>query len=127
MFHVYLDAAGNQLAYNGPSSDKREVHLRNDLNAGAISTSIYRNGKMLAVKIGVTPGQKAVFRFKPSVWIGAVSEVEEGQIMNSAIVKQVNTEIGLLGIASADIVMSGGGSGSTATPYSFSLENIVYK
>jgi hypothetical protein len=37
----------------------------------------------------------------------------------------VNTEISLEGIASADIVMTGGGSGSSAQPFVFSLQNVV--
>ena len=38
----------------------------------------------------------------------------------------VNSEIGLLGVQSADIVMTGGGVGPNATPFKFSLENVVY-
>jgi hypothetical protein len=62
---------------------------------------------------------------KPTIWIGVVSQVEEGDVMNSAIISDINTELSLLGIASADIVMSGGGAGPSATPFMFTLENIV--
>jgi hypothetical protein len=37
---------------------------------------------------------------------------------------QINTEISLLGISSADIVMTGGGPGSSSTPFTFSLQNV---
>ena len=48
-----------------------------------------------------------------------------GKLMNSAVISSINTELSLLGIASADIVMTGGGSTKTATPFRFTLENVV--
>lgn len=126
MFHVYSDSSGNQLAYFGPGASRKEVQLRNDLTKSSIDAKIYKAGKLLAVKTGVSPEQKAVFQFKPTLWVGVVSQIEEGQVMNSAVMSDVNTELGLLGIASADIVMSGGGIGVNATKFQFTLENIVY-
>ncbi|MDC0684919.1 hypothetical protein [Sorangium atrum] len=41
------------------------------------------------------------------------------------MISSVNTELSLLGIASADIVMAGGGAGVDSTPFVFTLENIV--
>ena len=45
--------------------------------------------------------------------------------MNSAIISNINTELSLPGIASADIVMTGGGSGANSAPFTFNLENTV--
>jgi len=126
LFHVYQSGSGSELDYVGPAPSRTEVQLRNDLSVGSINAQIYKDGKLLATKTGVSPGQKAVFEFKPTIWIGVVSQVEEGQVMNSAILSDINTEIGLLSVASADIVMTGGGTGPNATPFTFSLENIVY-
>jgi hypothetical protein len=53
------------------------------------------------------------------------SHVQQGDAMSSAIISAINTEINLQGIASADIVMTGGGSGAEAMPFEFKLENIV--
>lgn len=69
--------------------------------------------------------QPAVFEFKPTIWIGVASQIIQGEVMNSAIISNLNTELSLLGIASADIVMTGGGPGRNPTPFSFKLENIV--
>ena len=126
LFHVYNDGSGDQLAYLSPGPSRKEVQVRNDLAQGSITASIYKSNKLLATKTGVSPGQKAVFEFKPTIWIGVVSQIQEGQIMDSAIISDVNTEIGLLGIKSADIVMTGGGVGPSALRFAFSLENIVY-
>lgn len=125
LYSLSRSNSGNTLALAGPSSSSSEVQLRNDLNLGAISAGIYKDDSLLALKNSIAPGQKGVFQFKPTIWIGAVSEVEAGKVMNSAVISDVNTELSLLGIASADIVMTGGGPGQTSSQISFVLENIV--
>lgn len=107
-----------------PSVSSSEVEIRNNLRQGAISANCYRNGRLIATKTGLAPGQKAVFEFQPRIYIGVVSQIEEGEVMNSAIISQINSEINLFGITSADIVMTGGGPGASSTPFNFTLENI---
>jgi hypothetical protein len=126
MYSVLRLGSGDQLAYFGPGGSRKEVQVRNDLMKGSICAEIYKEGRLLATKTGISPGQKAVFEFKPTLWIGVISQVEEGQVINSAIISDVNTELGLLGIASADIVMRGGGTGPNASHFTFSLANVVY-
>ena len=126
LYHVVRDQSGDVFREAGPASSPKVVEMRNDLQQGAVGFHVYRDGRLLATKQGVAPGQKAVFEFKPSLWIGAVSQLEEGELMNSAIVSAINTEISLLGIAKADIVATGGGPGSSSSPLEFTLENIVY-
>ncbi|MCP3944657.1 MAG: hypothetical protein GY710_24710 [Desulfobacteraceae bacterium] len=125
-FHMVLDATGNVLNKDGVSASAKEVEVRNDLLRGAISANILKDGKLLAAKTSVAPGQKAVFEFKPTIFMGVASQVTEGKVMNSAIISSVNTELSLLGIASADIVMTGGGPGKDSTPFEFNLENIAW-
>ena len=124
MFRVHSDNSGQVLSYEGAYPEQSELQVRNDLSNGSINANIYKDGKLLAKKLGITPGQKAVFKFEPTLWIGVVpQQIEEGQLLDSAIMKQINTELSLLGIKSADIVMTGGGS----EPYQFELENVVYE
>lgn len=126
LYQVYTSTAGDQLGYVGAGTSRKEVQLLNGLQTGAITANIYKNGSLLATKTGVSPGQKAVFEFKPTIWIGVVSQIEQGAVINSAILSNINTELGLLGVASADIIMTGGGSGANATAFKFSLDNIKY-
>jgi len=107
-----------------PATSPYEVEVRNQLVLGAINANCYRDGKLVASKTGLAPGQKAVFEFQPRIYIGVVSQIEEGDVMNSAIISQINTEINLFGITSADIVMTGGGPGVSSTAFNFTLENI---
>ncbi|HYW16012.1 MAG TPA: hypothetical protein VE891_07645 [Allosphingosinicella sp.] len=123
-FAVTCTGSGDTLARNGNATYPTEVQIQNGLQQGAINASIYKNGSMLALKTSIAPGQMAAFEFQPTIWIGAVSQVNQGQIMNSAIVETVNTELSLLGVAAADIVMTGGGPGRNSTAFQFTLQNV---
>ena len=125
VFNVSRSTSGNVLALAGPAPTSREIQLRNDLSQGAITASVFKDNRLLAHKTGIVPGQKAVFEFKPTLWIGTASQIEQGAVMNSAVLSDINTELSLLGIKSADIVMTGGGGGTTATAYQFQLANVV--
>ncbi len=125
-FEVVRDPSGDILKYGGAASSPNEVEVLNALGQGAINANVYRDGKLLAAKTAIAPGQKAVFQFRPTLWIGVASQVEEGKVMNSAILSEINTELSLFGIASADIVMTGGGPGPNSSPFEFTLQNIQY-
>ncbi|KWN07855.1 aromatic ring-opening dioxygenase LigA [Burkholderia territorii] len=125
LFNVTRSTSGNVLALAGAAPTSREIQLRNDLSQGAITASVFKDNRLLAHKTGIVPGQKAVFEFKPTLWIGTASQIEQGAVMNSAVLSDINTELSLLGIKSADIVMTGGGGGTTATAYQFRLANVV--
>jgi hypothetical protein len=125
MFSVSRVASGNVLSLTGASPSSREIQLRNDLRTGAITASVFKDNRLLAHKTGIVPGQKAVFEFKPTLWIGTASQIEQGKVMNSAVLSDINTELSLLGIARADIVMTGGGAGTSAVSYQFKLANVV--
>ena len=125
MFKMDLTTSGDKLVPAGSGTNSNEVQVLNALYKGSINASIYKAGRLLAVKTSIAPQQKAVFEFKPTIWIGVASQVVQGQVMDSAIISSINTELSLLGIASADIVMTGGGPGANSTPFAFNLENVV--
>jgi len=125
MFEVVMERSGHILRKGSqPATSPTEVEVKNNLPMGSISATIYRNGKLLALKKIVNPQEKAVFEFLPKIWIGVAPDIEEGSVMDSPVIQTINTELDLLGISSADIVMTGGGSGSEATPFKFSLQNV---
>jgi hypothetical protein len=126
LFQVSVAESGDELSYVGPASSQQKIEVQNNLSVGSINANIYRNGQLLATKTGMTPGQKAVFQFKPTIWIGVVSQVVQGEIMDSAIISQINTELSLLDITTAGIIMTGGGPGPTSQPFKFSLANVMH-
>jgi hypothetical protein len=121
----------NELVLDANSSATRSIEIVNNLNHEVIAALVYRSGKLAACTADIVPGQKAVFEFQPTIFIGIVPfsggipQVYEGETMNLAILSQINTELSLLGISRADIVMTGGGAGPQAVPFQFSLQNIV--
>ena len=124
-WEVKRERSGDRLVLSStPADSQTEVEVKNSLPTGGISANIYRDGKVLASKTNVSPEQKAVFQFHPRIFIGAVSQIEEGQVMSSAILQNVNTEIDLLGIMNADIIITGGGGGPQALPFQFTLSKI---
>jgi hypothetical protein len=125
LFAVERGPSGDRLTLTGQATSPAEVQILNSLNQGAVNALIFRAGKPYAIKTAVAPGQMAAFAFKPTIWIGVVSQIEEGDVINTAVMSQINTEISLFGIASADIVMTGGGPGRSSTPFMFTLQNIV--
>ena len=124
-FAVVYTASGDQLVPDGPATSPTEVQVENQLQLGAINAGIYRNRALLAHEKSLAPGQIAAFAFEPTIWIGAVSQAEQGQVLDPAIVGSINTQLSLFGIASADIVMTGGGPGENASPFAFTMQNIV--
>jgi len=124
-FSAVFTVSGDEIQATGISNLPNQIELYNALPKGAIDARVFKSGRLFATKTGLAPGQTAVFEFKPTLWIGVVSEIVQGQAMNAAVVSSVYTEISLLGIASADIVMTGGGPGPSSTPFQFALQNIA--
>lgn len=126
LFHVFQTNGGSSIKYAGQGPNWANIGIRNDLPKGIITTEIYSDGRLLAHKVGIAPGQKAVFNFNPIIWIGIASQIREGQPLNSYVLANTNTKFGVLGIFSADIIMTGGGIGPDATPFEFHLENVIF-
>lgn len=125
LYGVTGSDSGDVLSLLGAASSPREIQCRNDLVREAISVSLYKSERLWQQSASIPPGQTAVFAFVPTLVIGVVSEMQEGEVMESAIVSSVDTELSLLGIAKADIIMTGGGPGETSTPFTFTLGNVV--
>lgn len=125
-FRVFLSPGGNQLASAGNLQGSDEIVVANNLERGAISANIFKSGKLFARKTMVAPGQQAVFRFKPTLLLSACKGITESQGLEAAVMDAHTTELSLLGVASADIIMSGGGPDQHATPFRFHLENITW-
>lgn len=123
-FELYRDSSGSQLREKTTGTTPQAIQFINQLSSGNMNAFVYRSGSAVAAKKNIAPGQAALFMFKPVIFIGVVSNVTAGETVRSVIVSQVNTEISLLGIRSADIVMTGGGAGEHAVPYQFTLQNV---
>lgn len=125
LYSMELGTSGADLVFAGKGTSAKEVQVLNNLRKGPIIVSICKDERLLATGGRVYPQQKAVFEFKPTICIGVALQAEEGHLITSAILSRGNYELSLTGIASADIIMRGGGPGHNSTPIYFNLENIV--
>jgi len=123
-----IDALPNgrgRLEPDPAGSEGGDIEVVNRLARGAVNVNAFSEGRLLAAKHAVAPGQKAVFRFTPTLWIGVASQVQEGHALNAAVLSSASTLLPLAGLAAADIVMTGGGTGADAQPFGFALEQVV--
>jgi hypothetical protein len=119
---VVPSASGKVIVLDShPASTPQSVDIKNGLSMGAMDAQIYKDGRLLATKTDLVPQQIASFAFKPTLWIGVVSQIQQGDILNSTILSEINTEISLLGIKTANIIITGGGRGPSVTPFDFTL------
>jgi len=121
---VVATPTGTALRISEQPGPPDTIGLVNLLPQGVVAATVFRAGKPYA-RQSLWPQTRSIFSFKPTIWIGVVSQIEEGEGIESAVASQVDTEISLLGVASADIVMTGGGAGPDAKPFVFTLQNIV--
>ena len=121
--------AGRQLRPSrreaGTAQASGVIEVLNAQRQGAVDICLYRGGMLLGRKTSVAPGQKALFRYPPALWVAVASEIVEGQAFQSAVLSEQAQELSLMGVARADLVMTGGGPGTSARPYEFRLENVV--
>jgi len=88
---------------------------------GPLDVEVRRGGRVLAVQRHLGFGAAARFRFRPTLWLSAVSGLEEGTPLDETVWLGVPVALDLFGLLSADIVMTGGGPGSGSTPLVFHL------
>lgn len=115
------------LVSNRRTDNPSEFEVCNKLEYGSYGICCFRSDQLLAQRDDLYPSDTTYFRFPTGIHIGIVSDVEEGDEMEPEMAVTFETELNLIGITAADIVMTGGGRGEDATPIEFSLENIERK
>ncbi len=122
-YAVCKDSFGGQIRKRGSSSHHRTIEIANNLNKENILAELYKDGKLLAKRTHISPQDAANFRFKSSIWLGVVRQVNEGEIIPAKVLDDIQNEIHLKGIISADIVLTG----DEFTGYQFNLDNILFQ
>jgi hypothetical protein len=125
-FAMVRDPSGDVLKATGRSNFFPHIEVANQLPNGTIDAYLYKDGQPCLAKMGLSPGQSVVFEPPAQLWFLPASQVQQGEVMNSALIEgRPPFEVTLAGIASADIVMTGGGAGPDSKPFSFVLQNVV--
>jgi hypothetical protein len=120
-YTVNKNDTGVILMANGDASDTKSIDVNNNVNVlNGISASLYKDGKLMMTKKIVGFGQKATFVLKPKLYWGVASEIQESQLLNSAV---LNTdkffEQDLEGVSKVTISLNG----NAQDGYSFKIES----
>lgn len=123
VFAVTGQHDGPRLAATGQRGRPDQVVVRNELPDGAVDVHLFNDRRLLGSRRWLAPGQAAVFHVAPVLWIGALGDgerVAESQSLPRALQARLDTRLDLHGVASADIVMHGGGTDTLR----FSLQHV---
>ena len=106
----------------GRGKDPTTIHVESRVRVGGYAAEVYRDGRLLSRHCGLAPRGRAGFRFNHRIWLFAGSGIDEGDLLRCSELRwRVLTELDLLGVRRADILMTGGGYGPHATPLRFHL------
>lgn len=104
------------------------VGVVNNSQNDDVSIDLCRGLHPLMRREGLIQTYAVVYNVVEDFWIGVTKELlPVGSVLSADVLAEVNTEISYLGISSATIVLTGGGSGPAAQPYEFVLENIHFQ
>ena len=108
-YTVSQNDTGIVLAANGNASDTKSIDVNNDANIqDGVSASLYKDGKLMLTKKIVGYGQKATFVLKPKLYWGIASEIQESELINSAILNTDSFfEQDLEGVTEVNISLNG--------------------
>lgn len=118
------DFVGNLELTDKITHNPNEFDVINKLkDGGSISANCFRNERLLATRDYIYPGDSVSFRFSEIIRVAVAPGVEQGDELDPFRLEGINVELDLAGIASADIIMTGGGSDL----FHFSMENVERK
>lgn len=108
-----------EITQESAASPSTETHVHNNHDSYNMSVQVVRDHSVMDSKI-LTPGSIFKYKYRPNFWIQITDLESEGDPSDA------NTEISVLGVKSAHVIVTGGGAGPSAMPYSFTLTNIIY-
>lgn len=123
LFMIRQTPASSELVPAGQATSRDEIQIQNALTHGVVDATLFRDGRLLAVKTRIGPSQKAVFRLRPVIYLAAAQHLCEGEPLDPQLVA-ASTEIALEDIARADIVMRGGEPDAPEPRFTFELVNV---
>ncbi|WP_068475037.1 hypothetical protein [Saccharicrinis aurantiacus] len=120
-YTVSKNDTGIVLAQNGNASDTKSIEVNNDANIpDGVSASLYKDNKLMMTKKIVGYGQKATFVLKPKLYWGIASEIQEGELINSAVLNTDHFfEQDLEGVSEVNISLNG----NAEDGYSFKIDS----
>jgi PKD domain len=120
-YTVEEDATGIVLAPGGSASQSNAIEVSSQVTVdGGIVAQLLNNGKLYLQETVVAYGQKATFILEPKLYWGIASDIEEGQLVGTAVLQtDVFFEQDLEGVTQATVTLTG----DAPDGYRFTVEN----
>ncbi|HHJ14838.1 MAG TPA: hypothetical protein ENJ79_10810 [Gammaproteobacteria bacterium] len=115
---------GRHLYQDGSAANSDALQVHNGLPEGALRAHLVNRGRVMATSGPIAPGQHALFIPHHHLCVATLDRICEGQHLARDDVNRLTTEFDVHGIASADLIMVGGGFSTDSRPFSFTMENI---
>jgi len=118
---VEEDATGIVMNKDGNAASTRAIDVTNDIHVqNGVSVELYKDGKLMMCKNVVGFGQKATFVLHPKLYWGVASEIQEGELLSSAVLDSEHFfEQNLEGVSNVQIALYG----NAQEGYEFKIEN----
>lgn len=118
---VEEDTTGIVLVPGGSASQSNAIEVSSLVQVdGGVTAQLMKNDKVLLQKNIMAYGQKATFILEPKLYWGIASEIQEGQLISSAVLQtDVFFEQDLEGVTGATVTLTG----NPADGYQFEVEN----
>jgi len=102
---VTEDDTGIVITADGDAGNTRSIDVVNDIH---VSADLYKDGKLMMRKNVVAYGQKATFVLHPKLYVGLASEIQEGELLSSAILDSDHFhELDLEGLTEMKFALTG--------------------
>ncbi len=108
------------------ASNNLVIELKNLLRQGSISANLARNQQIIDKINIVVPGQKAVFAsLNDLIYFGVnpSKNLEEGDPLSLSFITDHTQSFDMAGLDSASIILTGGGEGTEAEAYKFTIKD----
>ncbi len=106
---VTEDDTGIVIAADGDAGNTRSIDVVNDIRVGGgVSADLYKDGHIMMTKDIVAYGQKATFVLHPKLYWGLASEIQEGELLSSAVLDSASFfELDLEGLTEVTVGLYG--------------------
>jgi hypothetical protein len=120
-YTVLEDHTGIVLTPNGNSSQSNAIEVNSLVQIdGGIEAQLVKDGKVIMTKKIAAYDQKATFILHPKLYWGLASEIQEGQLISSAVLRTDNFfEQDIEDVLEATVTLTG----NAKEGYQFSVEN----
>lgn len=108
-YTVKKDDTGIVLEQDGTAGNTKSIDVVNDVHVeNGISVDFYKDGKIMMSKNIVAYNQKATFVLHPKLYWGIASEIQEGDLISSAVLNSEHFfELDLEGLSNVVIALCG--------------------